>query len=114
VSERPARQNQLMCALRLCRQFGQSHGARRHASGIDCAARESRTGQCENQPRLVQSLPPQWPTGERHGKSLKSEAAMLPNRARNLKPLPQIGATESRCLGALAINVKPGIVKSCC
>jgi hypothetical protein len=40
----------------------------------------------------VQSLPPRWLTGEKHGESLNSEAAMLPNGEENLKPLPQNGA----------------------
>jgi hypothetical protein len=39
-------------------------------------------------------LPPRWPTGENHGKSLNSETAMLPKWAGNLKRLPQFGATE--------------------
>ena len=101
VRKRPAGKNQTMGVLRFGRQLRQGHGARgecrfRHwLFGLDCNCCQYRPRQCDNQPPLAQGLPPWWPSGEKHGKSLKPEAAMLPNRPRNLKPLPKIGAEPS-------------------
>jgi hypothetical protein len=46
----------------------------------------------DSEPQLSNGLPLQRPACEKHGFSPNSESAMVPNRAGNLKPLPQIGA----------------------
>jgi hypothetical protein len=92
VGKRPAAQNQAVGGLRLHRQLRQRDRGRDRLLGLNRTGYQNCRRDGEKAPCLAQSLPPRWPTGERHGKSLKSERAMVPNRAGNLKPLPQFGA----------------------
>jgi hypothetical protein len=52
---------------RFARQVDFANGLRNQSARLRHTRARHRTRQCDNQPCATQDVPPQWPTGEKHG-----------------------------------------------